>query len=448
MKERYDVVVVGAGPSGLLAAKAVAENGFDVAVVERKEKIEVIGRTCGQTLLPPNDYFFGDLFHYNARDKRFCFPKSGLSFPYSGPIKNIYDWYMYSPGMKRMHFGYPEGYTPPVPGMIKAPIALTYDKEVLTADLLKEARSARAEIFENCEFTDITWAGPETIVIAGGKQFRCTYVIAADGTNSRVVQKLGFNNERRHITNLFVKSFFVSGFKSPVAGEPIVTGVNIFQGKPVYLFAVPRPEGGDWNLLFLTLEQGIDIGAAAEQIMKDSPFAQYCKGAKIERELAAMEVIQSPIVKPFKNNVIIVGDAGSCQELECLGAMITGWKGGLAVAAALKEFQLGIAPRAIADYCDWWLNTYIKQYDYQDYLQVFGIAYMFPKPEIIDYIFSLLNQTFPPTFNPYTAVKHLGLAMQMAFPKIMAERPDILQELVPNMLAFPSDVLAKTLKDK
>ena len=135
MKERYDVVVVGAGPSGLLAAKAVAENGFDAAVVERKEKIEVIGRTCGQTLLPPNDYFFGDLFHYNARDKRFCFPKSGLSFPYSGPIKNLYDWYMYSPGMKRMHFGYPEGYAPPIPGMLKAPIALTYDKEVLTADL-------------------------------------------------------------------------------------------------------------------------------------------------------------------------------------------------------------------------------------------------------------------------------------------------------------------------
>jgi len=73
---------------------------------------------------------------------------------------------------------------------------------------------------------------------------------------------------------------------------------------------------------------------------------------------------------------------------------------------------------------------------------------MFPKPEIIDYIFSILSQTFPPTFNPYTSVKHLGLAMQTAFPKIMAERPDILQDLVPNMLAFPSDVLAKTLQDK
>ena len=44
-------------------------------VVERKEKIAVIGRTCGQSLLAPNDYFFGNLFHYNARDRRFCFPE-------------------------------------------------------------------------------------------------------------------------------------------------------------------------------------------------------------------------------------------------------------------------------------------------------------------------------------------------------------------------------------
>jgi hypothetical protein len=166
------------------------------------------------------------------------------------------------------------------------------------------------------------------------------------------------------------------------------------------------------------------------------------------REFAAIEHIYSPIIKPFKNNVLVLGDAASCQELECLGAMISGWKGGLAVAAALKEFQLGVPPRAIADYCDWWLNTYIKQYDYQGYLEVFGVAYMFPRQEIIDYIFGLLKEPFPPTFNPYTAVRLIGAAMQKIMPQVMAERPDIVQELIPRLFAFPSEILAKTLKDK
>ena len=61
MKQKYDVIVAGAGPAGLLAAKALAQNGFDVAVLERKADMSAVTRACGQSLLPPNEYFFGDL---------------------------------------------------------------------------------------------------------------------------------------------------------------------------------------------------------------------------------------------------------------------------------------------------------------------------------------------------------------------------------------------------
>jgi flavin-dependent dehydrogenase len=448
MKARYDVVVVGAGPAGLLAAKAAAENGFEVAIIERKEKIPVITRTCGQSLLPPNEYFFGNLFHYNERDKRFCFPNVGLSFPYTGPIKKIYDWYLVSPVMNYIRFGYPEGYTPPIPGMMKAPIALVYDKEVLLKNLLSELKHYQVDIFEHTEFTDITWAGPGVIVTAGGTQFKSSFVIAADGTNSRVVERLGFNHDRKLIANIYVKSFFIRGFKSQTDIEPILTGVDFLQEKPVYIFALPRPQGEEWNVLFLTFEKSLNISDAAEQLMKESRFARSFKDTQKVRECAAMEHIYSPIIKPFKNNVLAVGDAASCQELECLGAMISGWKGGLAVAAALKEFQLGVPPQAIADYCDWWLNTYIKKYDYQGYLEVFGVAYMFSRQDIIDYIFGLLKEPFPPTFNPYTAVRLLGAAMQKVMPQVLAERPDIVQELLPRLFAFPSEILSKTLAEE
>ena len=105
VKEKYDVIVAGAGPAGLLAAKALAQNGYSVAVIERKSDMKEVTRACGQSLLPPNEYFFGDLFHYNARDRRFCFPLMGLSFPYTGPVKSLHAWHMFSPGMNSMQFG-------------------------------------------------------------------------------------------------------------------------------------------------------------------------------------------------------------------------------------------------------------------------------------------------------------------------------------------------------
>jgi flavin-dependent dehydrogenase len=437
VKEKYDVIVAGAGPAGLLAAKALAQNGFDVAMLERKAEMSAVTRACGQSLLPPNEYFFGDLFHYNARDGRFCFPLLGLSFPYTGPVKSLHAWHMFSPGMNSMQFG----------GVQEEPIALSYDKETMLACLLDEVKSAKVDLLSGTECLGFQPAPGGIVVETASGPGMCSYLIAADGTNSRIVEQLGYNNNRRHIANLYAKSFFIEGI-SPPHDQSIVTAVSFIEGKPVYLFLLPRPAGDAWNLLVLTLEGSVDVQAAYETLVKDSRYAPWFKNSRVVHETAAVERIYSPIIKPFRNNVLIVGDAGGCQELECLGAMISGWRGGCAVAAALKEHALAVPPRAIAEYEDWWLNTYIKQYDYQDYLSVFGLAYTMANAEVIDYVFGLMGETaFPPTFNPYRAVGLLGERLQGLMPRIMAERPDILQQLAGTMGRFPSDIMAGTLKE-
>jgi geranylgeranyl reductase family protein len=50
MMEKFDAVVVGAGTAGCLAAKTVAEAGLSVCLVERKERVSIGEKICGDAL--------------------------------------------------------------------------------------------------------------------------------------------------------------------------------------------------------------------------------------------------------------------------------------------------------------------------------------------------------------------------------------------------------------
>ena len=55
MAEKYDLIIVGAGPSGMLAAKAAAQAGLNVALLDRKTDLTHLERMCGQTLVSMNE---------------------------------------------------------------------------------------------------------------------------------------------------------------------------------------------------------------------------------------------------------------------------------------------------------------------------------------------------------------------------------------------------------
>jgi len=44
----YDVIVVGGGPAGLMAARTAAEDGLKVLLIERKKEVTEVKRLCGQ----------------------------------------------------------------------------------------------------------------------------------------------------------------------------------------------------------------------------------------------------------------------------------------------------------------------------------------------------------------------------------------------------------------
>ena len=73
MAKKYDLVIVGAGPAGLMAGRIAAENGLKVVILERKTDICKVRRFDGG-VFAINEYTFGQLALYNERDKRISFP--------------------------------------------------------------------------------------------------------------------------------------------------------------------------------------------------------------------------------------------------------------------------------------------------------------------------------------------------------------------------------------
>ena len=96
MKNAYDLIVVGAGPAGLMAAKTAGEQGLKVALLERKKSITDINRACSMMIVTLTGEYLSDRVSINTRDQRLCFPGYGFTIPYEGDHQNFYSWSIYS----------------------------------------------------------------------------------------------------------------------------------------------------------------------------------------------------------------------------------------------------------------------------------------------------------------------------------------------------------------
>jgi len=78
MTRKYDVVIVGAGPAGLMAAKTAVESGLRIALIERKKDISWVRRTDAG-IIALNEYIYGQIVTFNRTTQQLVFPVAGIS---------------------------------------------------------------------------------------------------------------------------------------------------------------------------------------------------------------------------------------------------------------------------------------------------------------------------------------------------------------------------------
>jgi len=425
MAKRYDVIVVGAGPAGFVAARAAGENGFDVALLERKPDLTVMDRACGATLDSANEYLHHDLFICNTRDKRLCFPAHGFSVKYDGPYRDSYAFYSYSPNGNVMRAGVVEeqkkkgeyGKVTSVP-----------DKEILFRSLLEEVKACSVDVFPGVNVEKVTTMDDGVKVEGSGQSFEGRYLIAADGINSRVARVTGFDDDRTYLCQMRCISHYVTGLELPEP-DACMAIYGYLKECPIQAFIFPRPSVEEYNFIVITIHPKVDLEAASDYFMKEAFCAPWFKNAKISRTLSANENCYTPIVEAYKNRVFVSGDVGATQELEITGAIISGWKAGQAASLALQEENLGLEVTATAKYADWWKEAYVDYYSWDAYMKTWSLPFALGEPEVIDYLFGLLEEPIPACFNPYTARKYVGKAIRKVMPTMEKERPEVLKRL-------------------
>jgi len=428
MTELYDVIIVGAGPGGAMAAKVAGENGLKTALIERKTDLSAIHRICTM-IINVDEENFGEYITYNYRNKRFVFPHNGFSVKYDGPIRKIYGFHIITPCGNRFRIGDVKEKAREQP-----PVGLMINKGYWIQIMVDEARANGVEIFTNTNVNNVRKESDCVVLTDNrGNEYRGTFVIAADGVNSRIARKLGFNKERIFLGTYKDYARTYEGAKIPESDV-----LMFCMGWNTSISLSPEITEGHFHVSAASYSVNADLDGEINRFLSSEPYVTWFKNAKeVGHRSSCVSNIASPIPVPFKDNVLLVGDAGWMQETSITGAILPGWSAAHAVTEALIKKQPN--KEGVTTYLQWWDKYLYQPYgkrlassgsaDFKDYLS----------PEDIDYLGSLVPEPQPATMNFFMIMKTIGRAFANVLPRIQEERPDIMQKLMA-MRSFPREL--------
>jgi flavin-dependent dehydrogenase len=403
-----------------MAAQTAAKGGLDVILIERKTNVTAIGRTCVAGLITEPDC---DGETVTTEGDKIVFHRNDFSIKYSGLWKNLKSNYLVSPAGYRMRIEREATY-----------VARIFNKEVLLEDLLIEAENSGVHITQGAEAMKVQNMKDKVgVTIRKGweeNEVRGRFLIAADGVNSRMVENLGMNKERKFFGTIVVSSYILEGVESPYPDAFIAfVGRGQIDGCSGQFYLRPNPTRKSQDPPIWEISYGQPVGEKSpEEILnrfiRQGNFSSWFNHARVVKKTGCLLNFRTPIPKPRAGNILVVGDAASFIEVYVQGAIMYGYR---AAKAILNEMN---GDPGLDEYVDYWNGSYeyLKPGMVEQVSRGYGLHML--DDSDLDYLFSLTDsKSYKGYYNEFSFPGVIQQAIAAEKSIIMKERPELTQKI-------------------
>ena len=414
-----DLLIIGAGPAGLMAGYTAAKNGLKVTIVEMKREIPVVRRACSAQFVLDEGYEGETL---KIGDGKLIFTKNGFEVPYTGKLVPIKHNYMISPKGYRVSFEYED----------LRPTAMKFDKTALLKGLLKQCEEAGVDVrtgtmaLKGGDKGSHVTLTVKDVVNNSEYELEAKKLIIAEGVNRKLTGMFGLNKGYKCMGIPLTYEYTLEG----TVDIPHFSWTQYYGDvyHPFMEVMVGESTFSDDALEFTIMGIGdIKPKACFEKLVKDSPLSANLKDMRIVEKKGCGCKNFLAIPKPYAGNVLAIGDSAAHIEVINQGAMMCGFNAGNAVARELNGDQ------GFGEYERWWNDAFeFNCEDPEELMRVYGalnIKRTLADDEI-DYLFAMLaGEQHSGHFNQYEVPKNFWTAVLKHDDEIRKDNPALYEKM-------------------
>jgi digeranylgeranylglycerophospholipid reductase len=364
----FDLLVIGGGPAGLVAARTAARLGARTVLCERLPRAGNLGHPCGAAIAPLPGFVSG-----RQEAQGLCFPELDLFIPA--------DMIVGTPTRQRYISPAGHALVADFPARPDFPLAVI-DKPALLRRLARQASAAGAELRFGCPVTGLLEEGSAiTGVQTRDGPLRARLVLAAEGVSRRFSEAAGlYGTQPRDAGYAFVVSQVLDAPAADDVGQITTLGQRYTSLPRAFgTLVIPRPGRAEVYWAVFADEPNVHADEPLwhyleEYKQRDPRVSHLLAGARVVQRAGCRMTLRPVPAHVVRDGFIAVGDTvGPGGHVGIVPCMFLGQAAARVAAQAIQGGDL--SARSLAPYDRLFHGRFLRGLETESRIMT-GLAHM------------------------------------------------------------------------